>query len=198
MKKINFKYSFILLIVVFFCSSCEDNDSNFYNVQYVAANGLITIETLPSYTTTNPSNNVIYLSGTFSRFLPEANQSTLLDIYQTTNSPKFNFSYILEKKIDATNWEIINNPLVIDKGTAITGSYILGTCLYNSTTQNYEYRVGIRLLTAGNYRMSFGYNSDFVNTVELRSESLQGNIFLNINSSIPTLDAGGFYNFTVN
>ena len=91
-----------------------------------------------------------------------------------------------------------DSQLFIEEGDAQNGSYVYGICEYNATDESYEYRVGFPLLSAGTYRMSFGYNSDSPDTVELRSLSPATRLILNINSLITGLDANGYYNFTVN
>ena len=87
---------------------------------------------------------------------------------------------------------------MIEHGSATAGSFVLASADYNSLDQTYEYRVGLPLASAGNYRLSFGVNSDSRNKIELRSRSNDNNLFLNIISSTSQLDAGGFYAFTVN
>lgn len=191
----NIKHFLLLFCITIFSISCTNNDNQFYNVQYANASGLVTIQTQPSYSV----NDVLYVNASFSRYLFEVNQTNPLDIYKTTGgATKYNFSYVLEKQIDPSNWSVINNPLTVVQGTAISGSYILGSCTYNPLSQNYEYKVGIPLTSSGNYRINFGYNSTSNNSVELRSESTGNNLFLNINSLISGLDPNGNYNFTVN
>jgi hypothetical protein len=191
----NLKHFFLLSCVSIFSISCTNNDNQFYNVQYANATGLVTIQTQPSYSV----NDILYVNASFSRYLYELNQPNLLDIYRTTGgATKYNFSYVLEKQNSSSGWSVVNNPLTVVQGSAISGSYILGSCIYNPLSQNYEYKVGVPLLTTGNYRLNFGYNSNSNNSVELRSESTGNNLFLNIDSQISGLDANGNYSFTVN
>ncbi|HOD11057.1 MAG TPA: hypothetical protein PKH91_09970, partial [Flavobacterium sp.] len=75
---------------------------------------------------------------------------------------------------------------------------VYGLCEYNSADQTYEYNVGFPLLASGNYRMSFGYNSDSDNSVELRSINNTKEITLNINSPLANLDNNGYFIFNVN
>lgn len=192
MKKLHyiFLFSFALL-----AASCDTDDDGFYNNVYADVPNLVAIDAhAPNYTV----GEKLFLSADFSRYL---NDGALLDIYKTTNATQFAFSYVIEKRNSASQWEVVSvsdSQLDIQKGIAQNGSYVYGICQYNAVDETYEYRVGFPLLTAGTYRLSFGYNSDAKNVVELRSLSANGNLFLNINSAITGLDANGYYNFTVN
>lgn len=188
---------FISLCPAFLFVSCDTNDDGFYNEAYVEASNLVAIEMQPSYSI----NDVVYINASIPNFLPETGQSTLLDIRKTTgNADSFNFSYILEKKSAASIWEYIDigTNYVSDQGNANVGSFVQAIPQYQSTSASYDYRGGIRLVETGEYRLSFGYNSGSVNSVELRSDSIGNNLFLNINSAITSLNSEGFYTFVVN
>ena len=177
------------------CSSDLTNDDGFYNNVFVDVPNLVAIDAHP---TTYSVGEKLYISADFSRYL---NDGALLDVFQTTGATQFAFSYVIEKQINPTTWELVtvnDSQLDIIKGNAVNGSYVYGICEYNTTDQTYEYRVGFPLLSTGTYRMSFGYNSDSVNKVELRSLSPATRLILNINSTITGLNANGYYNFTVN
>ena len=192
MKKIHY---ILLIAVAFLVSNCDTNDDGFYNNVFVDIPNLVSIE---SHSSTYTVGEKLYIEADFSRYLSDG---ALLDIYKTTGATQFAFSYVIEKQISATEWEVVtvnDSQLVIEEGDAQNGSYVYGICEYNATDESYEYRVGFPLLTAGTYRMSFGYNSDSPDTVELRSLSPATRLILNINSLITGLDANGYYNFTVN
>lgn len=192
MKKIHY---ILLIAVAFLVSNCDTNDDGFYNNVFVDIPNLVSIE---SHSSTYTVGEKLYINADFSRYLSDG---ALLDIYQTTGATQFAFSYVIEKQISLTEWEVVtvnDSQLDIVKGFAQNGSYVYGICEYNTTDESYEYRVGFPLLTNGNYRMSFGYNSDSPDTVELRSLSPATRLILNINSLITGLDANGYYNFTVN
>lgn len=192
MKKIRY---ILLITVAFLVSNCDTNDDGFYNNVFVDIPNLVSIE---AHSSTYTVGEKLYIDADFSRYLSDG---ALLDIYQTTGATQFAFSYVIEKQISTTEWEVVtvnDNQLDIVKGFAQNGSYVYGICEYNTTDESYEYRVGFPLLTNGNYRMSFGYNSDSPDTVELRSLSPATRLILNINSLITGLDANGYYNFTVN
>ena len=192
MKKIHY---ILLIAVAFLVSNCDTNDDGFYNNVFVDVPNLVSIE---SHSSTYTVGEKLYIDADFSRYLSDG---ALLDIYKTTGATQFAFSYVIEKQISTTEWEVVtvnDSQLDIVKGDAQNGSYVYGICEYNATDESYEYRVGFPLLTAGNYRMSFGYNSDSPDTVELRSLSPTTRLILNINSLITGLDSNGYYNFTVN
>ena len=192
MKKIHY---IVLIVMALLVSNCDTNDDGFYNNVFVDIPNLVSIE---AHSSTYTVGEKLYIDADFSRYLSDG---ALLDIYKTTGATQFAFSYVIEKQISTTEWEVVtvnDSQLVIEEGDAQNGSYVFGICEYNATDESYEYRVGFPLLTAGTYRMSFGYNSDSPDTVELRSLSPATRLILNINSLITGLDANGFYNFTVN
>lgn len=192
MKKLHY---IILTTIAILVSNCDTNDDGFYNNVFIDVPNLVTIETP---TATYSVGQKLYVSSQFPRIL---NDGALIDIFQTTGANEFVFSYVIEKQINATDWEVVtvnDSQLDIVKGNAQNGSYVYAICEYNTLSGLYEYRVGFPLLSTGTYRMSFGYNSDSKNSVELRSLSPATRLILNINSTITGLDTNGFYNFTVN
>jgi hypothetical protein len=194
----------LTIITVLFCSlffsNCDTNDDGFYHNIYLNATHLVSIQTQPNYTV----GDYLNVEADFSRYLPDPeHNNALLDIFESTGgATQFAFSYIIERKVSPTLWEVVtinDNQLNITKGNAFTNSeYVYGICIYNALDQSYEYNIGFPLLTAGQYRMSFGYNSTASNTVELRSLSKPKDLILNINSSVANLENGVYYNFTVN
>ena len=192
MKKIQY---IVLLTVAFLFSNCDTNDDGFYNNVFVDVPNLVAID---AHSSTYAVGEKLYISADFSRYL---NDGALLDIYQSTGATQFAFSYVIEKQVTASTWEVVtvnDNQLDIVKGIAQNGSYVYGICKYNTTDETYEYRVGFPLLSTGTYRLSFGYNSGSTTSVELRSLSPATRLILNINSLVTGLDAGGYYRFTVN
>lgn len=196
MKKL---FYIVLFSSSFLFNSCDTNDDGFYHNVYLEANNLVTIETQTNYAV----GDYLYINADFSRYLPDAtNPSTLLDIYKTTNgATQYAFSYVIEKKINATDWEVVtvnDNLLNITKGSALNGAYVYGLCQYNNADETYEYNVGFPLQSAGNYRLSFGYNSSSTNKIELRSISNPKDLIMNINSTVSGINSDGYYYFTVN
>jgi hypothetical protein len=192
MKKIHY---ILLIAFAFLVSNCDSNDDGFYNNVFVDIPNLVSIE---SHSSTYTVGEKLYIEADFSRYLSDG---ALLDIYKTTGATQFAFSYVIEKQISATEWEVVtvnDSQLDIVKGYAQNGSYVYGICEYNTTDETYEYRVGFPLLSTGTYRISFGYNSDYPDTVELRSLSPATRLILNINSLVIGLNDDGYYDFTVN
>lgn len=191
-------FFFVALGSLLMAADCSNKDSEFYNDVFATAPGLIALETQSTYSV----NDILWInSNNFSKLIQEANQSHPLDVFQTTGGAQsFNFSYLLEKKVSADVWTEfpLGINLIPNKGMAEeTELFTAASCLYNPVTAIYEFRYGLKLTQPGAYRLSFGYNSTNTNSVELRSDSVGNNLFLNINSVIGDLDAGGYYNFTV-
>lgn len=196
MKKIS--YLAVLFSTLFFIS-CDTNDDGFYNNKTIDVNpGLVTFTNTTNYNV----GDYLFVDADFSRYQNEIGQTGLLDIYRTTgNAEIFGFSYVIEKQISATEWETIfvdDSQLQINKGDASNGAYVYGLCEYNSADETYEYNVGFPLLSTGNYRLSFGYNSDSTKNVELRSLNKPKDIKLNLNSAVANLDNSGYFYFNVN
>lgn len=197
MKMKLLKYTAVLAIAMLF-SNCNTNDDGFYNSLFLDTSNLVEIETQPSFTV----GDKIYVNANFSRYQTEVGYTEPLDIYKTTgNAPEYTFSYLVEKQVSTDVWEVVtvnDSQLDIIAGDAQNGSYIFGHCIYDSASESYKYNVGFPLLSAGNYRLSFGYNSSSATTVELRSQTAPGKLVINIRSVIPTVNSSGYYLFTVN
>lgn len=190
--------SLLILLLATLFNACDTNDDGFYNNVYLNASNLVTFSTQTNYL----PGQYFYVEANIPRYLPEAGQSNLLDIYQTTNgAQKLSFSYVIERRISATEWEVVtvnDSSLNIVNGTAQNGAYVYGMCVYNATNELYEYNVGFPLTTTGNYRISFGYNSSSTDIVELRSVNEPKDLILNINSTLSNIDNSGYFYFNVN
>ncbi|HOZ74054.1 MAG TPA: hypothetical protein PLS51_07135 [Flavobacterium sp.] len=197
MKTIRY-FFFVALGSVLMAADCSNKDSEFYNDVYLVAPDLISIETLPSYTV---GDKLFLDSDNFSQYLNEPGQATPLDVYATTGgADRFDFTYMLEKKAEDGSWGLVTLGPNLDKSAGITietDLFVQGFCLYNPLTQHYDFRNGLTLASAGEYRLSFGYNSTSATSVELRSNSVNNNLFLNIDSPNPDLNSSGYYLFTV-
>jgi hypothetical protein len=189
------KYTLFVALVIL-SIGCSKEDEEFFNAVYTTIPGLVAIEAQPSYAV----NDVLWLNtNNFSRYLTEPNQTTLLDVYQTTNSERFSFLYRLEKQVDG-EWEnvAISNNFIENKGEMSIGNFITGIAVYNEVTEAYEYRGGIVLTQAGQYRIGFfsgynGFNFDII------SDSTNRSTFLTIaTTAFNAPNGNGFYNFTVN
>lgn len=198
MKKL--AYLFLVFVAVFF-AGCDTNDDTFYKTIYVeGGNNIVRIQTQSSYSV----GDYLYVTADLSRYIPEPGQTqtAFLDIYKTTgNAQTFVFSYVIERKINATDWEVVtvnDNQLDVNAGSAQNGIYVYAICQYNPADEYYRYDVGFPLLTAGEYRLSMGYNSSSTNSVELVSQNSSKNLIVNLNAAVDNLDSAGFYHFTVN
>jgi hypothetical protein len=192
------KITFLLVLFVATFTACDTNDDDFYNTTYVTIPNLVQIQTQSNYVV----GDYLLVTSMINRFQNEPNQTSLLDLRKSSNNADaFKFSYLLEKKINATDWLLVDaspsNRMVIS-GQFETGSFYDASATFNALSDQYEFQTGIKLTTTGQYRLSFGYNSSATNLVELRSNSINGAIFININSTINNLDSDGYYNFTVN
>lgn len=204
MKTIRY-FFFVALGSVLMAADCSNKDSEFYNDVYMTSTDLVQVETQASYAV----GDILWINtDNFSRYLTEPGQATPLDVYSTTGGAKsFNFTYVLEKKVSDTEWGIVplGANLITEQGFAEeTELFIQALCTFKQedltdpSLDHYQFRSGIALAQPGEYRLSFGYNSTSGNSVELRSDSLGNNLFLNINSIFTaTLDGGGYYQFTV-
>jgi hypothetical protein len=196
MKKLSY---IALLFVATLFTNCDTNDDTFYKTIYVE--GSNNIVTFPATTTYNVGD-YFYVNADLARYIPEPGETSLLDLYKTTgNAPEFVFSYVIERKINATDWEVVtvtDAQLDINEGDAQNGAYVYAICEYDSVNEYYRYNVGFPLLTAGNYRVTFGYNSSSTNSVELVSQNSQKNLIVNLNAALSNLDANGFFYFNVN
>ncbi len=193
------KLPYIALLFVALFTGCDTNDDTFYKTIYVEGGN--TLVTFPAATAYNVGD-YFYVNADIPRYIPEPGESNLLDIYKTTgNAPTFVFSYVIERKINATDWEVVtvnDNQLDINEGDAQNGAYVFAISQYDATDESYQYNVGFPLLTAGNYRVSFGYNSSSTSSVELVSQNASKNLIVNLNAAVANLDSGGFFYFTVN
>ncbi|MEZ4837625.1 hypothetical protein [Flavobacterium sp.] len=191
MKALHYTFLFALVILSL---SCSKEDEEFYNAVYTTIPGLVTIETESNYEV----NDILWLNtNSFSRYLSEPNQTTLLDVYRTTNSQTFSFLYRLEKQVDG-EWENVSvgNNFIENKGEMTIGNYITGIALYNNSNESYEFRGGLVLTEPGQYRIGFfsGFNGS---NFDIISESANRSTFLTIaTTAVNTVN--GFYTFTVN
>lgn len=190
------KLKYILPLLILFLAGCESDDDGFYNTVYVDAANLVEIEIAPSY----ELNDVIFINAEIPNLLFETNQLAPLDIRRTTgNAETFDFSYVIERNQNG-EWVPVDltSLHVADEGLFETGSFIRAFAKYSHVENSYLYRGGIKLTQAGNYRLSFGYNSTSTDKVELFSNSQGNNITVKISSATSQLNNEGFYMFTVN
>lgn len=191
-------FFFVALATILMAADCSNKDSEFYNDVFITTPNLVTVQ--PDLTL--PIIPVVYIDATFSRYLTVPNHTRPVDIFKSSGgATRFNFSYEIEKQTTAGEWEtyeISDSQVQVINGDSYTGFFVEGYSVYNTTNETYEYRAGLTNLPAGNYRLSFGYNSTSTTNVELRSVSVNNNLFVNIRSPYSELDGGGYYHFTFN
>ncbi len=182
MKKIFYIISFLVANALFM--GCDTNDNTFYKDVFVDVPDLVHIQVpLGGYHV----NDKLFIDASIPKLLSVPGQTNLLDVRQTTgNAPSINFTYLLERRISADEWELVNfdpSAITVVGGSISSGSFYLASATFYPLTNNYYFEAGIPLLVAGEYRLSFGYNSTETSIIELRSESMGDNLFLNINTT---------------
>lgn len=188
------------LTTVLMAADCSNKDNEFYNDVFLSAADLIDVEQQTTYSV----GDILYVNtNDFKRVITEIGQTTPLDVYHTTGgAPSFTFTYLLEKSNAAGEWSTVQtseSDLVTDRGASYNFSdFVQAQALFDIETQQYEYRGGIRLNSPGTYRLRFTYNNPVSKAVVLVSDSVNNNLFATIYSDCADLDAGGYYNFTVN
>lgn len=182
MKK--FKLFFITVLGALSLLSCKSDDE-FYNAVYLKVPNLITIDTPGSYTV---GSNVDFHTD-FSRFLPEEGQTTLLDIYKSSQAASFGFAYRLEKETAPDVWtSVLTNQ----------DEFKVAEATYQSGTMTYKCDKSIPLTSTGNYRLGFGESYTGKQSTDLISKNAANKTAITITSNANNTDAEGFYYFTVN
>jgi hypothetical protein len=188
----------LLFVLGIGATACSSKDSDFYNEIAITVPEIVSIENQNSY----QINDTVWMQTNFSRYIQEPNQTKLLDVYATTGEATgFVFPFFIEKKQANGDWTFyaLGTNLIEKKGISreYTGYYVANS-LYNSVTQNYEFRSGFKLTEIGEYQLNFGYESIANRSVTLRSTSAAQQLFINIRSSVLALNSSGYYPFTVN
>ena len=191
-------FFFVALATILMAADCSNKDSEFYNDVFITVPELASVAPDESL----PIIPVVYVNASFSRYLTVAGHAHSLDIYKSSGGATlFNFSYELEKETAPNAWgtvELTDSQVQVVSGETYTGFFVEANSVYNETNETYEYRAGLTNLPAGNYRLSFGYNSASVTDVEFHSLSSGNNLFVNLRSPYSALDNNGYYHFTIN
>ncbi len=194
MKTIKY-FFFVAMATLLMAADCSNKDSEFYNDVFVTVPDLIDVNSFVR------EGQTISINDSIPRFLPTQNMSNLLDIYKTTGgATKLIFSYELEKENTDGTWDFIeftSENVTTVVGESEIGSFVVGSFVFNPSTNYYRYNASIQTLNPGNYRFSFGYNSFATNLIEFRSESIGNNLSVNIESPTAVLNGTGYYKFTV-
>lgn len=164
--------------------SCK-NDDEFYNAVYISVPNLITIDTPGSYAV---GDNVAFHTD-FSRYQDENGLSTQLDIYKTSQAESFGFAYRLEKETAPDVWTSV----LLNED-----EYSVAEAVYQSGTMTYKCDKAIALTSAGEYRLSFGESYTGNQSTDLISRNPSNKTSVRITTNANSLDAQGYYYFTVN
>ncbi len=152
------KKTLTLFFVLIFTISCYNNDEK--PDEYISLNvqDLIIVNALPQYKT----GDVLTIETVFSKLQKEPGQNTLLDIYKTTQSKEFGYSFTLEKKVFNGNYlaiDLLSSDFVKDgKGKLTLGAFPMAICLLNENNNLYEFKQGLILNEPGFYSLRFNQN----------------------------------------
>jgi hypothetical protein len=186
--KKNEKMKKIILALIISTSlvSCWSDDDSYYDNRTINLNvkNLIEIENQTNFLV----DEYVFFNVNFSRFLPENGFSDLLDIQRTSKSNKFNVFINFYKKDAYGNWIFtnFNNFYQLDKGEIITSEFGNNAfSVLNTSTNQYEFRAGIKLLEQGEYRLVidpnvYSFNQNFNS---YNSNNISVNLFHTFDSS---------------
>lgn len=186
MKKVILCIILVFSLVFLGCYSDDDGDS--FRFIQLEIEDAITLENESNYVV----GDTIFFELKFSRYLEERGFSNLLDIYETTDSDEFSYSFGVLKFSSFTNnfdrIAIDSDFIFIEKGIGFDG--FSGTAAVLNQEQNeYESRVGLILQEAGNFRFDFEF-------ITLFPEFVQGKVNLDIQHRFTTAQPEDF-EFTV-
>lgn len=191
MKKIIF--SFIVLVAF----SCDTENRNFYNTVYFTSPTPIIQVEVPIIPIN--ANDFIYVNtDDFDNILIEPGQSTPLNIFKTTHSPFMRFFFTLEKNVNG-EWTtvVLNvNDLIVDKGEANLTTSINVAAKYNSLSDSFESRIGIRLTSQGQYRLFFQPSLQTSGHLQMASDLMKGTTAVVVSSTLLN-GQGNVFNFSV-
>jgi hypothetical protein len=174
----------VTLLGILTLTSCKGDDE-FYNAVYITIPDLISIDTPTNYVV----NDDVTFHVSFSRYLPEDQLSTLLDLYKTTQASSFGYAYRLEREITPNVWvSVFNNG----------DTYSIAEALYDTSTMTYNSDVSINLTVTGNYRLSFGESYTGNQSTDLFSRNPSNQTSVRITTNANNTDSEGYYYFTVN
>ena len=196
MKKLQYLF-YGAMATLLMAADCSNKDNEFYNDVFINAPNVVDVEDFPVHFTGEP----ITVNANFSKIIGEAGQNTDLDLFRTTGGAKsFTFSFLIEKKTTGDEWVTVNiadDDVVEFGGNSVSfGDFLLAQAEFDEATQSYKYRGGIRLNTAGEYRLRFTYNNAVSSNIVLVSDSFAGNLFVTINTTCSDIDSTGYYYFT--
>ncbi len=182
-------FAALICLLLFTAGMCEDERESYYSKTLNIPN-IIDIENQINY----QINDLIYFNAQFSRFLPEPGYTNPLDIFINNKSDRYYIGYSLEKKTAYNNWSYLdlNGNIIADKGEITNISAI---CVLNNTTNNYEFRGGIKLLETGNYRLNISTYLTPSNNFNYYNDKI---IQIQIYTTVVDYVNSNTYEFTVN
>ncbi len=174
-----------------------NTDAEYYSDVYAVIPNIINVETQPSFAV---GDYLEINTDGFSRYEDELNGQSL-DIYRSSGfAPSVSFTYVVEK-LAGDFWLPVDFSASVQQIQGITSAneeFILARSVYNSQGEQYEYKARLPLMQTGSYRLRFNYSSQTVGIAQMRTDSDQKQLYVNITSTVPALNGGAFYNFTVN
>jgi hypothetical protein len=198
MKTIQYLF-FGAMATLLMAADCSNKDSEFYNDVFISVPSLVNIEEGDNiFSVGDP----VIVSSSFSKIVSEQGQETDVDLFRTTGGARsFTFSYLIERQ-NGGQWETANideSNVVNDLGNSSSfGDFVLAQAIFDTELQSYDYRGGVVMTSAGDYRLRFTYNNSVSSTLVLTSDSFSNNLFVNIYSTCDDIDDTGYYYFTVN
>jgi len=187
------KFIYLISGIALLMNGCDTDDDGFYNRVYLTAEAPVAgIVEENIYMVGDP----LQIWANIPAVLNVEGQEEDVDIRRTSQANVFDFSFVLERQV-GSNWEIVDVSSAVHAvdGAAIGGYFVEAKAVYNGGIDAYVFNGGINILQSGNYRLSFTYNSELTDVIELFSASPANNIRINIKSPTTQLDSDGYFYF---
>ncbi|MGB6151203.1 MAG: hypothetical protein WBG48_04360, partial [Pricia sp.] len=162
----------VTLSVMFF--GCFSDDDAYRNTRYLSISDAIVFDNQENYVV----GDTLFFELEFSRYLPEEGYTELLDIFETSASEVFGYSFGISKfSTFSNNFEFVNIAPEFILATRLTDTDYFGggytgnmAAQLNEERSRYTSKVGIILVEEGRYALDFsnitfstGYHSGIVN-----------------------------------
>lgn len=138
-----------ILVLVILLIGCYSKDDDYY-IRQVEIKDSFVFENERTYVV----EDTIYFELNFSRYLFEEGYSNLLDIYETTGSEEFSYSFRFSKFSDFSNSYLpinIAEDFVFAEKGKVSGQSNEVRAVLNDEQTMYESRIGIKLAETGNF-----------------------------------------------
>ena len=148
-----------IILVLGFCPTligCFSGDDDGMRAIVLEIEDAISIDNKENYSV----GDTIFFELNFSRYLHEDGYNTLLDIYESTNSTSFNYTFDLQKFSSFTNdYEsiAIDSAYVFAEKGKFFGSYNAVSATLNGQENQYESMIGVILVDTGGFKFNFDY-----------------------------------------